>query len=395
MSDILVYETADQETLISRLSQYTLVNSVYQGYNNIKESNTYLKLSLETAESYTQPVLQKLDDTLHLDEKGVAILDKIETTASGLTNKVSDYYNQGAQYYSNTKETAVETGKVLVATANRPVNQILDITEALVNKILPPDLDSYPLESDDEENEFTGDESPLVSHDYEQEDHLSSNPIPRLKEMGSDVSKRLQNIALAKLQNINFTSPQQTAAMTYVISLIQYATKYVDLDGKTKLLKENAAIVQTYIDEKREEAVKLVNPAKEIIEQQTSDIKDLSVKAIVTVVSSVAHLTEILRRQIIDRVPDISKFHVHLAEVTRRTKAAVLNLREQELSNFMLNFQETSKAVLQSILDLTYAYTPEKLLPLFIQLSTNLSSWRLSLSARLANDSNKDDEIPH
>jgi len=389
-------DVPEQKALLSRLSSYTLVNTLYQGYSTIKEKSPYLKAGLETAESYTQPVLKKLDDTLHLDQRGVAILDKIETTATGITTKVSDYYNQGVDYYTNTKESAVETGKSLVANANRPVNQLLDITETLVNKLLPPELPVPPLDSDEdhEEKELEPLEIDFVEQipDDEGDSRLTSNPLPRIKQMSTGVSKRLHNAAMSKLQNVNIRTQQQIDSMSYVVDLIQYAAEYIDLDGKTKVFKENATNVQHYFEEKRDEAThKLVIPAKEIIEQQTADIKEQGIKAVVTVVATIAHATEVVRRQVTNKVTSVAKLQVHLKEITARTKEAVLKLKGAELADYLEVVRETYRHALHSIIELTSTYTPTKLLesvPLLLQLTSSLSTWKHSLTARLALDQN-------
>jgi len=328
--------------------------------------------------------LKKLDDTLHIDQRGVAILDKIETTTTDISTKVSDYYNQK-------KETAVETGKVLIASANRPVNQILDITETLVNKILPPEVPVPPIDSDED---FEGKEpiecdsgeesEPADIVEFENDSRLASNPLPRIKRIGTGVSKRLQHAAMVKLQNVNFRTQQQIDAMAHVVDLIQYAAEYIDLDGKTKALKE----VKQYFDEKKEEAtMKFVIPAKEIIEQQTADIKEHSIKVVVTVVASIAHVTEVLRINITKKVPAVAKLQENLRIITARTKEAILKLKEPERASYLSAVRETYKQALHSIIELTSTYTPTKLLesvPMLLQLTTSLSNWRVSLAARLA-----------
>jgi len=357
---------------------------LYQGYSTIKEKNYYLKAGLETAESLTQPVLKKLDDTLHLDQRGVAILDKIETTASDISTKVTDYYNQK-------KETAVETGKVLVASANRPVNQLLDITETLVNKILPPEVPVPPIDSDEDFDEKepieckSGEESePVEIVEFENDARLTSNPLPRIKRIGTGVSKRLQHAALVKLQNVNFRTQQQIDAMAHVVDLIQYAADYIDIDGKTKVIKE----AKQYLEGKKEEAtMKFVIPAKEIIEQQTADIKEHSIKVVVTVVASIAHVTEVLRINITKKVPAVTKLQENLRIITARTKEAILKLKEPERASYLSAVRETYKQALHAIVELTSTYTPTKLLesvPMLLQLTTGLTNWRDSLAARLA-----------
>lgn len=69
------------------------------------------------------------------------------------------------------------------------------------------------------------------------------------------------------------------------------------------------------------------------------------------------------------RVIDPSKLHAHLNEITRLTKIAVSKLKEQELAGYLQKFKENSALTIQALIDLTYAHTPEKLVPLLNQLS--------------------------
>jgi len=263
-----------------------------------------------------------------------------------------------------------------VATANRPVNQLLDLTESIVDRILPPELEMQPVQTVDDESE-----QEISGEAYEEEcqfieDPHTVNPITRLKKISSGVPKRLVALASEKL------TPQQTEILTYIVSILKHTINAVNLDETAKLLYENAASVQSYLDEKKENVVRLVQPAKEIIEQQTADIKDLSVKTLVTIVSTVSHVTEIIRKQFLGRVLNMETLHEHLAEVIRRTKEAVLKLKDPERNIYLHKCQDLLRSVLHSLIELTQAYTPEKFLSLFLHLS-NLSSWRFSDSHKV------------
>eukprot|EP01124_Arcella_intermedia_P016342 TRINITY_DN2292_c0_g1_i1.p1 TRINITY_DN2292_c0_g1~~TRINITY_DN2292_c0_g1_i1.p1 ORF type:complete len:376 (-),score=93.28 TRINITY_DN2292_c0_g1_i1:118-1245(-) len=344
-----------EEDLISRLSAYTVVNSLYQGYNNVKERNTYLKAGLQTAENLTTPVLKKLDHTLNLDQRGVQLLDKIENTAT----KVTDYYQ-------TTKDNAVETGKTILSNANKPMNQLLDVTEELVNKILPA---TNILEEEDLSGSGELPEGGLRGENG----HGDANPLPRMKELGTDVTKRLQTVAICQIQNA-----QRSNSFAYVVDLIQFAAE------KTRLIKENATLV--FEDKKEVATEKLVNPVKEIIEQQTSDIKSTGQKAVIAVVSTIAHAAQVVRKQIANNVPETAVLQENLIRITRKTKDAVLKLNEEELAKYMVIVRETCGLALHSIVELT-SYIPAGIfpnIPLVAQLMPMLSSWKLSFTTRFA-----------
>jgi hypothetical protein len=347
-------EQQTNESLSNRLSQYSIVSAVCQGYIAIKEKNYYLKAGLETAENLTQPVLKKIDDTLHLDDKGVAILDKIENTATDISQKVTNY-----------KDQAIETSKSLIQTANRPVHQLLDYTEALLDHILP----HYPPEPEIVTVEPEDDQDGETFLEYSETQHIS-DPITRMKRMTIGVPRRITTLAYEKI------TPLQSDTVAYTVAVLRHAYDKVNFEEKKTMLYENAALVHKYLDDKKDEASKLFTPAKEILERQTADIKDKTMKGLVTAVSSIAHVSEILRRQLIGRVIDQEKLHAHLEEVTRLTKMGLLKLKENELKDYINKFQQTCGTTIQSLIDLTYAYTPEQLSPLVEQLS-NLSHSRI------------------
>jgi len=177
------------------------------------------------------------------------------------------------------------------------------------------------------------------------------------------VPQRLVNFKNEKLE------PLKTETVGYTTELLKYAYETIDVEGKKLLVFEHANVFQKKLEEKREDVFRLVNPAKEILQKQTADIKDLSIKALVTTVAAVAHVSEILRRQLIGRVITEDKYYAHLNEVTRLTKIAVSKLKENELQAYIKKFKETSLSTIQALIDISFAYTPEKLVPLLTQLS--------------------------
>jgi len=111
-------------------------------------------------------------------------------------------------------------------------------------------------------------------------------------------------------------------------------------------------------------------------------------------VATIAHVTEVVRQQVTNKVPSLSKLQSHLTDITKRTKEAVLQLKGQDLENYIHIVRDTYRTALRSILELTEAYTPTKLLqtmPILLQLSSLLTNWRLSLTTRLEQDSSLKD----
>jgi len=405
------HDQYQQTYLITRLSNYTLVNSVFQQYNSLKAASPLLKAGLETAEGTThklvelaqpvfQPVITKIDSALHLEAKANKVLDRTEeigqnlasayqhgvtqsehvrthisNSTKGIVAKGKDAVQYGKDVVQQNIDLArgivtstVESGKGLAVYANRPVNQLLDVTEGLVDSILPPELELEPIDiHEDNFNEPLKEEltEPLEEEDEEVEEdpvptpgeHLNANPLPRIKQIGGGVSKRVKRVALSKLQNLSFRSPSQVNTMGYVVDLIQYAADYIDYDSKKQSLKEAAGSFHNYIDEKK----RLVSPAKEIIDKQTSEIKETAVKSVVAIVSTIAHATEVIRRQIIGQVPDVSQLQANLAEKTKQTKEAILKLQEPHLSEYIAYVRKTYGSALESLIALTHAYTPSAL----------------------------------
>jgi len=319
----------------------------------------YLRKGLETAENLTQPVLKRLDDKLHLDDKGVAILDKIENTAQGISLTASSYYNQSNEFYNQQKDNAMEVTHSILNTANRPVHVLLDYTESILDHILPPHQEPIiPVEVDTED-----DDSFAESTEADNNNNTTlviESPINRIKRITGSVPRRVADKILI---------PLSSETLGYVNEMLKFAYDRVDVDGKKTLLYENAVSLQNRFDDKRSDIIRMVTPAIEILERQTADIKDLSVKAMVTALSAITHVAEILRRQLTGTIIDPSKLHEHLSQVTEATKIAISKLQEHELAIYVQKFKETALGTIQALVDLTYAHTPEKLIPLLIQIS--------------------------
>jgi len=140
-----------------------------------------------------------------------------------------------------------------------------------------------------------------------------------------------------------------------------------------KNIYDNAVSVHNYLDEKKDTVSGLIQPAREILEKQTEDIKDKSVKALVTAVTAISHVTELVKKHLLGRIPNSEYIHHHLYQVTRRTKDLILNLSDLERNVYTQKVKTTMISTLRSVLRLTYAYTPDQLVPVFLQLSNLLS----------------------
>jgi len=139
-------------------------------------------------------------------------------------------------------------GSIGVNYTNKPINQLLDVTESVVDSILPPELELEPL---DIHEETTTQAEPSAEKTPTPQERLEANPLPRIKQLGGGVSKRVKRVALAKLQNLNLRSPSQTNAMGYVVDLIQYTADYIDIDQKRQALKGVGDNLQQFFEKKK------------------------------------------------------------------------------------------------------------------------------------------------
>eukprot|EP01125_Pyxidicula_operculata_P000482 TRINITY_DN10507_c0_g1_i1.p1 TRINITY_DN10507_c0_g1~~TRINITY_DN10507_c0_g1_i1.p1 ORF type:complete len:438 (-),score=130.59 TRINITY_DN10507_c0_g1_i1:29-1288(-) len=353
-----------------RLTNYTWMNSLVHGYSAIKESSpAYIKGLVEMGESGTAklvsistPLIQKLDDKLHIDERGVAVLDKIETTA----------------------ENVKVTGQKLVTTyANRPINKLLDA----VDKILPPEVprpeNETETETQNEDEEQEEEETEQVEETNE-EDRLGENPLPRLKDIGYAAPKRVKKAALTKLQNLTLRSPSEIQAMAYVVDLVQYAAEYIDVEAKTTLFKEKTSNLHKIWEEKQAEVKKAIIPTKEIIEKHTSDIKEKSTQAVVAIVSSVTHAAEVVKLQLEyqrNRVKEVNvqKLQENFAKLIVQTKEAVLNLNEQQLHQYVQQVRSLSANTVHLLVETFNQVYTDGLFVGLSKLQTSLSLWSTSL----------------
>jgi len=295
-----------------------------------------------------------------LEEKGNQVLDKIEDKVSAAT-----------KLYQEKKEVAVNQGKQLVAGANKQVNQLLDITEGLVDKILPPDMEF-------EYQELSGSGSEEEGHEKSNLERLEANPIPRVTALGLGVPKRIKAAALSNIRTVDLSSATQIEALVYVIDLIQYAAdKYIDVDG----IQRAGLVVKEKVDENLEAVNISYTSIKEIIDKHTEDIRSAGIKTVVGVVATIAQAVEVVRRQLLYRFgPTGHKLQEELASYTVAAKNAVSSMQDTDLVAYIEVVKENSLATLTKIVELLNTYAPAHI----TENLPSLLSWSESINQRLS-----------
>jgi len=105
---------------------------------------------------------------------------------------------------------------------------------------------------------------------------------------------------------------------------------------------------------------------------------------VVSIVSSIAHTTEVVRRQFAGQLPEYNQLQSNLAQITARAKESILKLKEPQLSEYIAYVRSTYSHALESLLNLTSAYTPSlPTLPFYASVDAHLQSWRESLLSRI------------
>jgi hypothetical protein len=271
------------------------------GYNAVKDYSPLAKASLEKAEAAGQrvfavaaPVISSLNDMYKLDDKGVAVLEKGEHAVQEVKSAATEVKNRVTGVAIEGKDLAQN----LIESHPTRFNQVLDLTENLVNTILPPE------------------EKP-EKEAHKNDDH---GVIARATTLGSQVAAR----AKAKLRTIPIRSPQQLAELTHAVDLIQYAAKFIDIDVEKARLDNAAdlskAAVYSAIQNTKavaEQAMEKAQPVKKFLEEKTGQIQNSAQRQIVAVVASIAHATEVLRRQIGARAANVD-VHGTRVELQRR-----------------------------------------------------------------------------
>jgi len=287
-------------------------------------------------------------------------------------DKIEDQVFAATKLYQEKREEAVNQGKQLVVEANKQVNSLLDITEALVDKILPPDMEfEYQEISGGSDSSDEGTETDL--------ERLEANPLPRVTAFGLGVPKRIKAVAWSKIRTMDLSSAAQIEALAYVIDLIQYAAdRYIDVDG----IQRAGVAVKEKVGENLEAVnVSFISPVKEIIDKHTEDIKSVGVKTVVGVVATIAQAVEVVRRQLLYRFgPTGHKLQEELASYTVAAKNAVSTMKDSDLVAYIEVVKENSLATLTKIVELLNTYAPVHI----TQKLPSLLSWSESINQRLS-----------
>eukprot|EP01126_Amoeba_proteus_P003712 TRINITY_DN1123_c0_g1_i8.p1 TRINITY_DN1123_c0_g1~~TRINITY_DN1123_c0_g1_i8.p1 ORF type:complete len:270 (-),score=61.87 TRINITY_DN1123_c0_g1_i8:659-1468(-) len=220
------FEEIDVPTqhLAERLTSYSLINSISNTYGSVKSSSSLLKYGLETAESITGTVISTLDTTLgvNLEQKGNLVLDQIE----------------GRAFY--VKEESI-----------KQVNQLLDTTENIVDRLLPPMMELDRLD--------------ISELETENEDNNDDGIIPRVTSLGYTVPRRLKAVAINKLSTIDYRNSYQLESFSYVVDLIQFAADYIDIEKQKNTLLSASEAVRERVGSNIETVnQQLISPIKEV-----------------------------------------------------------------------------------------------------------------------------------
>jgi len=160
--------------------------------------NNLIKLS--------SPVIEKVKPAINgLDQFGCKQLDKIETQVSNSKKKIEESIYKPAEQAIDSTRTFVYNNIV----NTKPINQALVITEYAVDNILPSS------------NKKTAEE-PVPS------DTLDVNAR----------FTRLRSKTMDKLKSLQPYSEEKLKSLTHSVSLIEYASKYIDVNHTVEEVKE-------------------------------------------------------------------------------------------------------------------------------------------------------------
>jgi hypothetical protein len=267
------------EGLLHRMSSYALVTNFVQNaksyYVSAKDKSPFLKRSCETAESTVsegfnwfvpkvEPVFQYSGPILaSVDRFGCSQLDRMERIvelaqnsrkkfedgiSSLRTHNLSDLKISGKQQIEATL-TPIDEYLKTSSIFSPPLKAALNITEGVVERILPAD-------SEEEQTEEHKKESPL-----------EVGPLFRV----SNISKKCQRRAMKKMKNLSFRPPEQLLSMKFCVDLIQYATNNLDAGVKTinQFLGSSFHKGMTYVQDIKQHAT--LHEMKEKLQSLTMD----------------------------------------------------------------------------------------------------------------------------
>jgi len=228
-------EVASQDyKLVSRVSSYFVVSKVIETsmecYNWGKKTSkvvAFAETSLEGGIQWLKPKVEPLLDSptyktyaepllMKADSLGCAALDSVENRAFKLKSNYQSTKNaleNGVHTAKNVTYDAFEKAqeKIVVpmddylkeSVVATPINMALNVTESMVNRILPED--SIVNDKQEEEDE---------------EDIKAIGPIRR--------TSRLSKKAFAKLHHLSLRAPERLMSMKFTVDLIKYSAESFD-----------------------------------------------------------------------------------------------------------------------------------------------------------------------
>lgn len=378
-------------TLVQRLGNYAIVNTAFTTYDYIKNSNYYLKVGLTSAENasavalaytapvvvpHVQPYLNSLDEKFGVEQKGHLILDNVEAkyaTATDLVNNTTNYIVDTKQAVLNIPQKSYQ---IFV---DRPIEQLLDSIEVLMNKLLPP---TFPVET----VSIPSDETELTKYS-------------RICTIGYEVPKRLVNLAQQKYPQLHLTE-EQLQSFAFLVDLIQYAVDTIDSQGRQVINKANNAVVDgkqkvesklsdlsSAIREKSNSVnTNYVSPIKVAIEEGLAEIQNSDLKTYAGVMATIAHASELAKRQLYMKLGDPQNLLNELKNYLDSSKKMITNFDKTDISNLLASLKSNASLALTHILTLISNYAPKDLiekLPSLANISLKIENWRLTIEQRL------------
>jgi len=239
--------------------------------------------------------LEKISETVQSSTK--AIIETTKTVSDNLNQKVVVPVDE---YLKESKLAA-------------PLNAVLDVTEGIVNRILPPmesekeDLgqpadqktsgeeNKEQEEEEEEEDEEDGeDEEEDEEEEAEEEITIPEKPTKTVGPVirASMISKSVQRRAFAKLKGLALRSPDKIQRMNYVVDLIQYAAS--NLDGAGKLFTESVQKSVEYVHDKEKTVVAAVPDFNEVRRNFQKAALNAS-EALVTAANAISHMSPTIK----------------------------------------------------------------------------------------------------
>jgi len=221
--------------LVGRVLSYPVVNyvsgTVKNCYSYAKESNSYVKAGLETAENISQPLLTKIEEYSHqptiesllhkVDQFGCNQLDKIE---SGGKQIKETYEVIKPKTYQGLENVAT---KIHGTTVETVLFKTVDAVDVVVDSLLPAD----PAESE-EETETTEDPNIIDK---------TSPVIRKLKKrVSKDSVKHLPSQTYSVTKDIIFRNADANPHLHYCIGVLSTAAlKVHNVSAKTEAVARN------------------------------------------------------------------------------------------------------------------------------------------------------------